>query len=210
VAHDLRAPLRSMTGFAHLLLAKHREQLPAEAQDYLARIQQAGNHMGQLIDDLLTLSRITRGDLNREQVSLTALVHQVLDGLRKSDPDRKVQWAVAPDLSDSGDPRLLRVLLENLIGNAWKFTGKVEQGQIEFGAMRSATETAYFVKDNGAGFNMAYAHKLFGAFERLHDARQFPGTGIGLATAYRIVTRHGGRIWGEGAEGRGATFYFTL
>ncbi|HUJ75496.1 MAG TPA: ATP-binding protein, partial [bacterium] len=167
-------------------------------------------HMAQLIDDLLTLSRITRGDLRREPVSVTGMVHDVVNDLRAAYPDRGVQFVVEDGLNDTADPRLLRVLLDNLLGNAWKFTGQVPHARIEFGTLPSAAGATYFVRDNGAGFNMAYAGKLFRAFERLHDSREFSGTGIGLATAHRIVTRHGGRIWAEGAEGQGATFYFTL
>jgi PAS domain S-box-containing protein len=210
VAHDLRAPLRSMSGFAQLLLDDRETGLPEASRNRLLRIRDAGTRMSQLIDDLLTLSRITRSELRRETVDLTAIAHGILDDLRAGQPARVVECVVGNGLTATGDPQLLRILLDNLLSNAWKFTGKRAQAKIVFDAGRSANGNVFYVRDNGAGFNMAYADKLFGAFQRLHHLNEYPGTGVGLATALRIVTRHGGRIWAEGAEGRGATFYFAL
>jgi PAS domain S-box-containing protein len=210
VAHDLRQPLRGMTGFSQILLEDFGPQLPQQAQDYLQRIQRASARMGQLIDDMLTLSRISRDELRRGPVNLSALAAEVLDELRKADPGRKVECAIAEGLEVSGDARLLRILLDNLLGNAWKFTGRAARPKIEFGVAPSDGERPFLIRDNGAGFDMAYADKLFGAFQRLHDNHEFPGTGIGLAIAQRIVNRHGGRIWAEGSVGQGATFYFTF
>jgi PAS domain S-box-containing protein len=210
VAHDLRAPLRSMSGFAQLLLDEHSSGLPAVSSNRLERIRDAGTRMSELIDDLLTLSRITRSELRRETVDLSAIAHGVLDELRNSQPARNVECTVGANLTVTGDPQLLRILLVNLLSNAWKFTGNKAQARIVFDADESADGPAFFVRDNGAGFDMAYADKLFGPFQRLHHVNEFPGTGVGLATALRIVTRHGGRIWAEAAEGRGATFYFAL
>ncbi len=210
VSHDLRQPLRGMTGFAQILLEDFGPQLPPQAQEYLGRIQRASTRMGQLIDDLLTLSRISRDELRRVPVNLSVLAAEVLDDLRKAEPERQVECLVAEGLEVSGDARLLRVLLNNLLGNAWKFTLRTALPRIEFGADSGNAAQAFLVRDNGAGFDMAYADKLFGAFQRLHDSHEFPGTGIGLAIAQRIINRHGGRIWAEGKVGQGATFYFTV
>ncbi len=210
VSHDLRAPLRGMTGFSQILIEDFGSQLPPQAQEYLGRIQRAGTRMGQLIDDMLTLSRISRGELGHESVNLSALAADVLDDLRKTEPERKVECAVADGLKVTGDARLLRILLDNILGNAWKFTGHAAIPCIEFATTSTDGGQAFYVRDNGAGFDMAYADKLFGAFQRLHTSDEFPGTGIGLAIAQRIVNRHGGRIWAEGSVGNGATFYFTV
>jgi light-regulated signal transduction histidine kinase (bacteriophytochrome) len=166
--------------------------------------------MGQLIDDLLGLSRTTRHKMQVEDVNLTELASVVAAEIEQRQPERQVEVAIAPDLVVKGDGKLLRIALENLLGNAWKFTAKQPKARIEFGVTQSEGKPAYFVRDNGAGFDMAFADKLFGAFQRLHQANEFEGTGIGLATVQRIIHRHGGRIWAEGAVGQGATFYFTL
>jgi signal transduction histidine kinase len=212
VAHDLRAPLRGINGFSHALLEDCGDKLDAEGKDYLARIATAAERMGQLIDALLALSRLSRTKLRREEVNLTRVAHNVFEQLKATHPDRVVDFDHGDDVVVDGDPALLRALLENLLGNAWKFTGARPSAHIAFGVERDAKEheVVYFVRDDGAGFDMAYAEKLFAPFQRLHSAAEFAGTGIGLATVQRIVHRHGGRIWAEGAVGRGATFHFTL
>jgi signal transduction histidine kinase/HAMP domain-containing protein len=211
VSHDLRAPLRSIDGFSQALLEDYAASLDAQAQDYLQRIRGATQRMAQLIDALLALSRITRVELRREDLDLTAIAQAIAADLQRQEPARQVAFVIAEGLRAAGDPRLLRVALENLLGNAWKFTATCPQACIEVG-QRTQPDGArgFFVRDNGVGFDMAYADKLFGAFQRLHRASEFPGTGIGLATVQRIVHRHGGRIWAEGAVGQGATFSFTL
>ncbi len=210
VSHDLRAPLRSIDGFSHALLEDCAGELNEQGKDYLNRIRAASQRMGQLIDDLLGLSRMTRCELQREPVDLSALAISSADDVRKIWPDRQVELIVAPGLHVQGDRRLLQVVLDNLLGNAWKFTSKRERAVIEVGKVVHEGTTAYFVRDNGVGYDMVYAAKLFGAFERLHAMTEYPGTGIGLATVQRIVARHGGRVWAEGRVGEGATFYFTL
>jgi signal transduction histidine kinase len=214
VSHDLRAPLRSIDGFSQILLEDYADELDDDGKDYLGRVRAATQRMGRLIDDLLGLSRVTRGTMNRERVDLSALAEEVAGDLREARPERAVEFLAQKGLRVWGDPRLLRVALENLIGNAWKFTEKEPQARIEFGMDEELSRTGrvpvYYVRDNGAGFEMAYADKLFGAFQRLHGSDEFEGTGVGLATVQRIVRRHGGTIWAEGEVGRGATFYFTL
>lgn len=210
VSHDLRAPLRSVDGFSRLLLEQFNDKLDDKGRDYLQRVCAASLRMGHLIDDLLMLSRITRSEMHRQPVDLSALAAMVADNLQKTEPQRRVRWSIASRLTAQGDPRLLQIVLENLLGNAWKFTGKQPAPRIEFGVMERHGARAFFVRDNGAGFDMTYAGKLFGAFQRLHAAADFPGTGIGLATVQRIIRRHGGQIEAEGVTGRGATFYFTL
>ncbi len=211
VSHDLRAPLRSIDGFSQALLEDYADRLDDQARDHLNRVRAASQRMGHLIDDMLTLSRVTRAEMRHRTVDLSALAADVFAELQKSEPERKVDWHIEPGLIAQGDARQLRVALVNLLGNAWKFTGKTATARIEFGAMRNADNTMeFFVRDNGAGFDMAYADKLFGAFQRLHLASEFPGTGIGLATVQRIIHRHGGQVRGAGMPGQGATFYFTL
>ncbi len=210
VSHDLRAPLRSIDGFSQALLEDYTRDLDAEGQDYLQRVRKASQRMGQLIDDLLKLSRLTRGEMRREIVDLSALAQTITSDLQNTQPEHRTECLITPDLSATGDAHLLRVVLENLLGNAWKFTSKRTQARIEFGVTELEGESAYFVRDNGAGFDMAYADKLFDAFQRLHRMTEFPGTGIGLATVQRIIHRHGGRVWAEGAVEQGATFYFVL
>lgn len=210
VSHDLRAPLRSIDGFSHALLEDYADRLDANGIDSLRRIRSASQRMGRLIDGLLSLSRISRAELRHERVNLSALVHDISRELKETRPDRKVEFVISEDLFAEGDERLLYAALQNLIGNAWKFTGKRASARIEFGALEACGKLTYFVRDNGAGFDMAYVKKLFSIFERLHGEREFKGTGIGLATVYRIITRHGGRIWAEGEVEKGATFYFTI
>jgi len=210
VSHDLRAPLRAVDGFSRILLDEYADRLDDTGRDRLKRVRAAAQRMATLIDDLLKLSRITRSELKREDIDLSALANEVIEELRKQEPDRIVQCTIEPGVIVWGDHRLLRIVLDNLLGNAWKFTSKRPDARIEFGRQMQNGEPVYFVRDNGAGFDMAYAEKLFGAFQRLHDASEFPGTGIGLATVQRIIHKHGGRIWAEGAVEQGATFYFTL
>ena len=210
VAHDLRAPLRSIDGFSQALLEDCADRLDADGQRYLTHVRESAQQMGELIDDLLSLSRVTRAELRRERVDVTALVRSVLERLRESQPDRQVDLVVQDGLVAQADPRLLDVALTNLLGNAWKFTSKRTSARIEFAAKADEYPPVYRVRDNGAGFDARYADKLFGVFQRLHAAHEFEGTGIGLATVRRIVTRHGGQVWAEGQVDQGATFYFTL
>jgi light-regulated signal transduction histidine kinase (bacteriophytochrome) len=214
VSHDLRAPLRSIDGFSQILIEDYADEIDEEGNDYLGRVRAASQRMGHLIDDILGLSRVTRGTMSRERLDLGALATEVAEELRETRPERKVEFSAQKGLEVWGDPKLLRVALANLIGNAWKFTEKSPEARIEFGRdeelSRKGRVPVYYVRDNGAGFDMTYANKLFGAFQRLHGAEEFEGTGIGLATVQRVVHRHGGRIWAEGEVDRGATFYFTL
>jgi len=210
VSHDLRAPLRSLDGFSLALLEDYADRLDAGGRDYLQRVRVASQRMGQLIDDLLKLSRLTRAEMRHETVDLSALMRAIATEFQQREPNRRVEFTVAEGAVAKGDTRLLRAALENLVGNAWKFTSKHPRARIEFGVTRRDGEQVYFVRDDGAGFDMAYAGKLFGAFQRLHSMTEFGGTGIGLATVQRIVHRHGGRVWADGAEEQGATFYFTL
>jgi signal transduction histidine kinase len=210
VSHDLRSPLRSIEGFAQILLEDHAQGLDEEARGHLRRVRAASRRMALLIDDLLDLSRVTRSALTMQMVDLSALAREIAAEIEKSQPDRSVRFVIADGLAVRGDPRLLRVLLENLLGNAFKFTQREREATIEFGAVTRDGGVAYYVRDNGVGFDEAYATKLFGAFQRLHGSEDFEGTGIGLATVQRIVQRHGGKAWAEGAVGKGATFFFTL
>ncbi len=210
VSHDLRAPLRSIDGFSRALLEDYSGKLDETGTDYLQRVRSGSQRMGNLIDDLLKLSRVTRNEIKLEPVNLSEMVQQIADDLQQSYPTRVVEWTIEPDLTAQGDRHLVRVALDNLIGNAWKFTSKVEQTQIVFGLTTHDNERCFFVRDNGDGFDMTYASKLFGAFQRLHSMTEFEGTGVGLATVQRVIHRHGGRIWAEGQKGQGATFFFTL
>ncbi|MDR9459613.1 MAG: ATP-binding protein [Dehalococcoidia bacterium] len=210
VSHDLRAPLRSIDGFSQVLLEDYNDKLDDEGKDYLQRVRSASQHMAELIDDLLNLSRVTRCEMGSTNVDLSALAKTIAEEFQQKEPERDVQFSITPGLVVRGDANLLRVALENLLGNAWKFSGKREHARIEMGYARNNGRSAYFVRDNGAGFNMDYTDKLFGVFQRLHSDKEFEGTGIGLATVQRIISRHGGTIWAEGAVGRGATFYFRL
>ena len=210
VSHDLRSPLRAIDGFSRIVLEDYANRLDAEGRNYLERIRAASQRMGHLIDDLLQLSRHTRSEMHRTQVDLSTLARALAEELQKTEPERRVEFVITPNLVANADASLLRVVLENLLGNAWKFTGKQAAPKIEFGRTTREGAPAYFVRDNGAGFDMTYAHKLFGAFQRLHTTDDFPGTGIGLATVQRIIHRHGGRLWAEAEINRGATFYFSL
>ena len=210
VSHDLRAPLRAIDGFSQVLLEDYGERLDEDGRRYLQRVRMGTQRMGNLIEDLLKLSRLSRGDLERQPLDLSGKAGRILHDLALRDPDRTVATAVAPGLQASGDDRLVTVALENLLGNAWKYTGKTAGARIEFGALVRDGQPAFFVRDNGAGFDMAYAGKLFSPFQRLHAAPDFEGSGIGLALVQRILNRHGGTIWAEAEPDRGATFYFTL
>jgi light-regulated signal transduction histidine kinase (bacteriophytochrome) len=211
VSHDLRAPLRSIDGFSQALYEDCFGQLDEQGKDYIRRIRKATQLMAELIDALLTLSRVTRVELKRESVDLSGMAIAIIEELQKTQPERKVEFLIEEGLTATGDLRLLRVVLENLIGNAWKFTNKQKNARIEIGlSKQSQGRPAYFVRDNGAGFDMAHVGGLFNAFQRLHSAGEFPGTGIGLATVKRIIHRHGGCVWAEAEVDKGATFYFVL
>jgi signal transduction histidine kinase len=210
VSHDLRSPLRSIDGFSLALLEDHADLLDEDATGHLQRIRSATQRMGTLIDDLLNLSRITRTNLRAETVDLSGLGRAVATDLAAAQPDRRVDISIEDGMVASADSHLVRQVLENLIGNAWKFTSKQPSARIEVGSVDRGGGPIYFVRDNGAGFDPAYADRLFGVFQRLHAMAEFPGTGVGLAIVDRIVQRHGGRVWADGAVGRGATFYFTL
>lgn len=210
VSHDLRAPLRSIDGFSQALLEDYAGKLDDQGTDYLQRVRGATQRMAELIDDLLQLSRVTRTEMRRASVDVTQLAQTVASELQRAQPERHVEFVIGEALTAQGDARLLRVVLENLLGNAWKFTGNHPRAIIEVGVTEHEGNPAYFVRDDGAGFDMTYANKLFGAFQRLHAPTEFEGTGIGLATVERIILRHGGRVWAEGAVEQGATFYFTL
>ena len=210
VSHDLRAPLRGIDGFSQVLLEDYEEKLDEEGKDYLGRIRSGTQRMGHLIDDLLRLSRLTRSEMRHEPVNLSTLAEKVSVALRESGSERKVTFDITPNLKAHGDRYLLGVAIENLFSNAWKFSSSHDQARIEFGVEKLEGKNAYFIRDDGVGFDMAYADKLFGAFQRLHGTTEFPGSGIGLATVQRIIHRHGGHIWAESKVGEGATFYFTL
>jgi PAS domain S-box-containing protein len=210
VAHDLRAPLRGIDGFSQALLDDYSAKLDEAGQRYLRRVRESAQHMAQLIDSLLSLARITQGDLRPERVDLSDLARAAAERLKASQPGRNVEFLIAKGLMAQGDSRLLAVALDNLLGNAWKFTRHQPKACVELTSTRRDGQTVFFVRDNGAGFDMAFASKLFGVFQRLHTSEEFEGTGIGLATVQRVIRRHGGRIWADGEVGRGATFYFTL
>ena len=210
VSHDLRAPLRAMGGFVTALAEDYGDRLDGEATQYMDRISKASQRMGRMIDDILALSRTMRLDMTIERVNLSAITESIVSQLREAEPDRGVDVTVAPDVIGRGDKRLLEIVLRNLLHNAWKFSSNETQPRIEFNSMHSDGERVYYVRDNGAGFDMAYVDNLFGIFQRLHARTEYEGNGIGLATVERLVGRHGGRVWAEGLEGEGATFYFTV
>jgi signal transduction histidine kinase len=210
VSHDLRAPLRGIDGFSQILLDDYADKLDEEGKRYLHRIRAGTQRMGSLIEDLLNLSRVTRGEMHKARFDLSCLARSVADALQQAHPEREVDLRIEKGLETEADSSLLRIVLENLLSNAWKFTSKRPSACIEFGRIQHNGTPAYFVRDDGAGFDPAYAARLFGAFQRLHSVEEFPGTGVGLATVQRIVQRHGGHIWAESAVGQGATFYFTL
>lgn len=210
VSHDLRAPLRYINGFTQALLEDYADKLDDEGKNFLNEIRGASREMAHLIDDLMQLSRVTRNEMRPEAVNLSEMVSTIFSDLQRIEPERAVSLNIEKELAARGDKRLLQIMLINLLGNAWKFTSKRERAEIVFGHEKKDGETIFFVRDNGAGFDMNYADKLFGTFQRLHAASDFEGTGIGLATVRRIVNRHGGQISAEGAIDKGATFYFTL
>jgi PAS domain S-box-containing protein len=210
VAHDLRSPLRSIDGFSQAILEDNGHQLDERGRKNLARVRAAAQRMAHVIDGLLSLSRVSRAEVRRERVNLTRVARAIGERLRMADEHRDVEIVVQEGVMADGDGNLLAAVMENLLANAWKFTSQRPKAHIEVGTTSKDGKLTYFVRDDGAGFDMAYAGKLFGVFQRLHGAAEFPGTGIGLATVQRIVRRHGGQIWAEGEVGRGATFFFTL
>jgi PAS domain S-box-containing protein len=210
VSHDLRSPLRGIDGFSQALEEDYADKLDDEGRNFLFRIRAAARRMGELIDDLLKLSKITRAEMRRVPVDLTALAKTIAADLERRDPKRQVQWEIAEGLTVQGDPQLLCVAMENLLSNAWKFTGKKPDACIRVASREVDGANTFYVRDNGAGFDMTYSAKLFGAFQRLHTVAEFEGTGIGLATVQRIMHRHGGRAWAEGVLGEGATVYFSI
>lgn len=210
VSHDLRAPLRSIDGFSHALVDELGNNLSENSRRYLGKIHNSTKRMGQLIEDLLNLSRLSKAALKLVPLDLGSMAQEIISGLQQSSPDRNVDVSIWDGMKAVGDSRLMLVVLENLLGNAWKFTGRTEKPKIEIGVIEEEGKSIYFVRDNGAGFDMAYADKLFGVFQRLHGQNEYQGTGVGLATVQRIILRHGGRIWATAVPGKGAVFYFTL
>src|SRR5947208_1422626 len=210
VSHDLRAPLRSIDGFSQLLLEDYAAQLDEAGRDSLQRVRAASQRMAALIDDLLKLARVTRAEMRTEHVDLSRMAENIVVDIQRGTPERQVEVAITPGLQARGDSRLLRVVLENLLRNGWKYTGKQPKPRVEFTTVDQNGDRVFVIKDNGAGFDMKYANKLFGVFQRLHSSAEFEGTGVGLATVRRIINRHGGRIWAEGAVDQGPSFYFTL
>jgi light-regulated signal transduction histidine kinase (bacteriophytochrome) len=210
VSHDLRAPLRSIDGFSQALLEDYYENVDETGRDYLNRVRAATQHMGRLIDDLLKLSRLTKTEMRQEPVPLSGIATKIIDSLKKNEPDRSVECVVEEGITVNGDPYLMEIAMENLLNNAWKFTEKTPGPRIQFGMTQKDGLDVYYIKDNGAGFDMTYSDKLFGAFQRLHSSEEFSGTGIGLVTVQRIIHRHGGRIWAEAEPNKGATFFFTI
>jgi len=210
VSHDLRAPLRSVDGFAQALLEDYGDKLDDFGKQNLQRVRAAASRMGMLIDDLLKLSRVTRAEMRREKSDLSAIAKSIAQSLEEAEPERKVDFKIEDGLAADGDPRLLRVALENLLRNAWKYTSRHDHARIEFGRSKENGKSIFYVRDDGAGFDPRYADRLFGAFQRLHGVSEFPGTGIGLATVQRIIRRHGGEVWAEAEVEKGATFYFSV
>jgi len=210
VSHDLRTPLRSIDGFSQALLEDYADKLDATAQEHLQRVRRAAQRMAALIDDMLNLSRVTRCELHREKLDLSAMAKLIAAELQEAEPSRHVEFVIESGLTAVGDPQLLHAAMENLFRNSWKYTSGHPTARIEFGSSVEKEKHSFLVRDDGAGFDPRYADRLFGAFQRLHTAKEFPGTGIGLATVQRIIHRHGGEVWAEGAVEKGATFYFTL
>ena len=210
VSHDLRAPLRRIDSFSRAILESQADRLDDSGRKFLVRVREASQQMSQLIDDVLYLSRVTRAELRDQEVDLSELAGTIAGRLQEAEPERRVELKIRHGLVVTGDGQLLKIALENLLENAWKFTARQPEARIEFGATQVSGEPTYFFRDNGAGFDMTYAGRLFGPFQRLHAQHDFPGSGIGLATVQRIIHRHGGRVWAEGLVGQGATFYFTL
>ncbi len=210
VAHDLRAPLRGIDSFSQLLIERYSQQLDEEGRAYLNRVRNAAGRMSQLIDALLSLTQVGRGELQPVDLDFSSLAQSVASEIAAADPERRVAVTIEPRMRAHGDPQLLRIVVVNLLENAWKFTGRRRQAAVEVGVRKGARLPTYFVRDNGAGFDPAHASKLFGTFQRLHSDRDFPGTGIGLAIVHRVIARHGGTVWAESRPEQGATFYFTL
>jgi light-regulated signal transduction histidine kinase (bacteriophytochrome) len=210
VSHDLRAPLRAMSGYSQVLIEDYATHLDSDAKNFLERILVGSQQMGKLIDALLQLSRLSRTEMQYEQINLSEMATAIAAELKEQFPERDGEFIIQDGLVDYGDSWLIHVALNNLLGNAWKFASKQSEPRIEFGVTEQDGQKAYFVRDNGVGFDMAYANKLFGTFQRLHAASEFEGTGIGLATVERVVRRHNGKIWAEAAVNKGATFYFCL
>ena len=211
VSHDLRAPLRSIHGFCQMLVEDYGKQLDHVGLDYLMRVQTNALDMGALIEDLLQLARITRCDFNKQKLDISGLAKETIDKLKQQNPDRDIEVKLQNNLYADGDEHLISVALDNLLSNSWKYTSKIAHASIEFGSNHSGNgHDVYFVKDNGAGFDMKYADKIFLAFQRLHSKEDYPGTGVGLATVQRVVDRHGGKVWAESDIGKGTTIYFTL
>jgi signal transduction histidine kinase len=210
VSHDLRAPLRSIDGFSQAILEDYGDKVDEKGKDYLRRVRSAAQRMAQLIDDMLNLSRVTRNEMEFREIGLSEMARDIGEKLHKLEPGRRVEIIIEPGMTVRGDERLLRIALENLFDNAWKYTSKHATARIEFGARTSAGKRVFFLKDDGAGFDMDHAKKLFGAFQRIHTNEEFPGTGVGLATVQRIIRRHGGEIWAESEVEKGATFYCTI
>jgi PAS domain S-box-containing protein len=210
VSHDLRAPLRGIDGWSQALLEDYRDKLSEEGQQYIDRVRSEAQRMGHLIEDMLQLSRLTRMEMRKEPVDLSALAQTIIERLKRESPQRQVKFIIQEGLNAKGDIHLLESALTNLLGNAFKFTSKTADAQVEFGQVEKEGEHVFFIRDNGAGFDMAYAQKLFGAFQRMHKAAEFPGTGIGLAIVQRVIHRHGGQIWADAKPNEGAVFYFTL
>jgi two-component system, sensor histidine kinase and response regulator len=210
VSHDLRAPLLAFDGLNQSLLEDYGDALDQRAKDYLQRMRRASERMSSVFDGLQTLFRLTSGEIHREYCDISAMAAEIVEEMRAANPERMVEVGIAEGMTASADPRLARILLTDLISNAWKFTAKEATARVEIGTEIVDGDTRMFVRDNGVGFDMIYAHKLFGAFQRLHSQSEFPGGGIGLATVRRIVNRHGGRAWAEAAIGEGATFYFVF
>jgi light-regulated signal transduction histidine kinase (bacteriophytochrome) len=210
VSHDLRNPLRTIAGFTEILFEDYSEKLDFTGRDYLSRISASTKKMDRLIDDLLSLSRISRQEMIKSEVDLSKIASTIFSDLRQTQPNREVEFSIKAQIKALADSRLMEVALTNLLGNAWKFTTKTDHPKIEFGSFQRDLETVYFVKDNGAGFDPQYSEKLFRPFQRLHTEEEFKGTGIGLAIVERVITRHGGRIWAESEKNKGASFFFTL
>lgn len=211
VSHDLKAPLRTIEGFSQILIDNYASFLPEQGRDYLLRIQRNAVRMGNLIDSLLQLSRLSSSAMHLKHVDVTQMAREIADELQTANPGRTVSVAIEEGMNAEGDPELIHVILFNFLDNAWKFTSRKEQARIQVGTLKNSQQiTTFFVRDNGVGFNQARSERLFGAFQRLHSQQEFPGTGIGLANVARAVRRHGGKVWAESKENRGATFYFTL
>lgn len=210
VSHDLRTPLRAIDGFSQALLEDYEAQLDKDGKDYLVRVRAAAQRMGELIDDMLKLSRVTRAEMNYRSVDLSTMATQTLQQLQEDEPQREIDVFITSGLTADCDTHLIKIALTNLLHNAWKYSSKVSRARIEFGLRQHQGEPVFFIQDNGVGFDMAYADKLFGAFQRLHAVNDFPGSGIGLATVKRVISRHGGKVWAESSPNEGAVFYFTL